>query len=102
MGGGTSLVAIGKLVHNIGQRGLGEEGLGRWCWMQSVGKNKKSTRIISAYTPRQLSGPEPVGSQHRRYYNSIGCDSNPVDAFWTDLSRLVRKWPEAGESVVLL
>jgi hypothetical protein len=25
-----------------------------------------------------------------------------VDAFWTDLSRLVRKWTEAGKSVVLL
>jgi hypothetical protein len=25
-----------------------------------------------------------------------------VDAFWTELSRLVRKWTEAGESVVLL
>jgi hypothetical protein len=25
-----------------------------------------------------------------------------VDAFWTDLSRLIRKWNEAGESVVLL
>jgi hypothetical protein len=25
-----------------------------------------------------------------------------VDAFWTDLSRLIRKWTESGESVVLL
>jgi hypothetical protein len=25
-----------------------------------------------------------------------------VDAFWTDLSRLVQKWTESGESVVLL
>jgi hypothetical protein len=25
-----------------------------------------------------------------------------VDALWTDLSRLIRKWTEAGESVVLL
>jgi hypothetical protein len=25
-----------------------------------------------------------------------------VDAFWTDLSQLVRKWAEAGKSVVLL
>jgi hypothetical protein len=25
-----------------------------------------------------------------------------VDAFWTELSRLVRKWTEADESVVLL
>jgi hypothetical protein len=95
-------VARGKLVHNIGKRGVDEAGLGRWCWMQFVGKDNKSTRIISEYAHHQPTGPESVGSQHGRYYNSIGCDANPVDAFWTDLSRLVRKWTEAGESVVLL
>jgi hypothetical protein len=29
--GGTALVSRGKLVHNIGKRGVDEEGLGRWC-----------------------------------------------------------------------
>jgi hypothetical protein len=43
-----------------------------------------------------------VGSQHRRSFNSIGKDVNPVDDFWISLSRLVCKWTEAGESVVLL
>jgi hypothetical protein len=95
-------VARGKLVHNIGKKGVDETGLGRWCWMQFVGKNSKSTRIISAYTTHQPTGPESVGSQHRRYFNSVGRDASPVDAFWTDLSQLIRKWTEAGESVVLL
>jgi hypothetical protein len=36
------------------------------------------------------------------YFNSVGRDAIPVDAFWTDLSQLTRKWTEAGESVVLL
>jgi hypothetical protein len=89
-------------VHNIGKREVDEAGLGRWCWMQFSGKNNKSTRIISAYAPHQTTGPDSVGIQHRRYYNSIGRDANPVDAFWTDLSRLVRRWTEAGESVVVL
>jgi hypothetical protein len=70
--------------------------------MQCVGKNSKSTRIISAYAPHQPTGPESIGSQHRRYSNSVGRDASPVDAFWTDLSRLIRKWTESGESVVLL
>jgi hypothetical protein len=70
--------------------------------MQFVGKNNKSTMIISDYAPHQPTGPESVGSQHRRYYKSIECDADPVDAFWTDLSRLVPKWTESGESVVLL
>jgi hypothetical protein len=70
--------------------------------MQFVGKNNKSTKIISDYAPRQPTGTEYVGSQHRRYYNSIGRDANPVDAFWKDLSGLIQKWTEAGESVVLL
>jgi hypothetical protein len=70
--------------------------------MQFFGKNNKSTMIISAYAPLQRTGPESVGSQHRRYFNSVGRDANPVDAFWTDLSRLVQKLIEAGESVVLL
>jgi hypothetical protein len=87
--GGTALVARGKLIHNIGKKGVDETGLGRWCWMQFVSKNNKSTRIISAYAPHQPTGPESVGSQRRRYLNSVGRDANPVDAFWTDLSRLV-------------
>jgi hypothetical protein len=70
--------------------------------MQFFGKNSKYTRIFSVYAPHQPTGPESVGSQHRRYFNSVGCDSNPVDALWIYLSRLVRKWTEAGESVVIL
>jgi hypothetical protein len=100
--GVIELVERGKLVHNIGKKGVDEAGLGRWCWKQFVGKNNKSTRIISDYAPHQPTGPESVGSQHRMYFNYVGRDSNPVDAFWTDLSRLVRKWTEAGESVVLI
>jgi hypothetical protein len=100
--GGTILVARGKLVHNIGKKGVDKAGLGRLFWMKFVGKNNKSTRIISPYAPHQPTWPESLGSQHRRHWNSIGCDANPVDAFWTDLSRVVRKWTEAGEGVVLL
>jgi hypothetical protein len=102
MGGGTALVARGKLLHNIGKQGVYETGLGRWCWIQFVGKNSKSTRVISAYSSRQPTGSESVGSQHRRYFNSVGRDAIPVDAFWTDLSRPIRKWTEAGKSEVLL
>jgi hypothetical protein len=102
MGGGTSLVARGKLVHNIGKKGVGEMVLGRWCWIQFVGKNIKSTRIISDYAPHQPTLPESVGSQHRRYFNYVGRDASPVDTFWTDLSQLIKKWTETGESVVLL
>jgi hypothetical protein len=102
MGGGTALVARGKSLHNIGKQGVDETGLGRWCWIQFVGKNSKSTRVISAYAPRQPTVSESVGSQHRRYFNSVGRDASPVDAFWTDLSRPIRKWTEAGKSEVLL
>jgi hypothetical protein len=70
--------------------------------MHFVGKNRKSTMNISAYAPRQPTGPESVGSKQRRYFNSVARDASPVDAFWTDLSRLIRKWTESGESVVLL
>jgi hypothetical protein len=94
-------VARCKLVHNIGKKGVDETGPGRWCWILLVRKNSKSTRIISAYAPHQPTGPESVGSQHRRYFNSVRRDASPVDALWTDLSRLIRKWNEAGESVVL-
>jgi hypothetical protein len=36
--------------------------------MQFVGKNSKSTRIISDYSPHQptVTGTESVGSQHKR------------------------------------
>jgi hypothetical protein len=70
--------------------------------MQFVGNNRKSTMIISDYAPHQPTGPESLGSQHRKYFSSVGCDASPVDAFRTDLSRLIQKWTEAGESVVLL
>jgi hypothetical protein len=84
--GGTSLVARGQLVHNIGKKGVDETGIGQWCWMQFFSKNIKSTRMISAYAPQQPTGLESVGSQHIRYLNSVGGDASPVDAFWTDLS----------------
>jgi hypothetical protein len=100
--GGTALAARGKLVHKIGKKGVDETGPGRWCWMQFVCKKSKSTRIISTYAPQQPTGPESLGIQHRRYFNSVGRDASPADAFSTDLSRLIRKWTEAGESVVLL
>jgi hypothetical protein len=29
--GSTALVARGKLLHNIGKKGVDEAGLGRWC-----------------------------------------------------------------------
>jgi hypothetical protein len=45
--GGTSLVARGKLVNNIVKKGVDETGLGRWCWIQFVGNNSKSTIIVS-------------------------------------------------------
>jgi hypothetical protein len=70
-GGGASLVARGKLVHNIGKKGVDEAGLVRWFWMQFVGKNNKFTRVISDYAPHQITGPDSVGSQHRRYFNSV-------------------------------
>jgi hypothetical protein len=43
--GGKSLVERGKLVHNIGKKVVNETSLGRWCWMQFVGNNRKSPRI---------------------------------------------------------
>jgi hypothetical protein len=52
-GGGISLVARGKLVHNIGKKGVDEMGLGQWSWIQFFGKNSKSTRIISDYALHQ-------------------------------------------------
>jgi hypothetical protein len=51
--GGTALLARGKLVHNISKKGVDEMGLGWWRWMQFVGKNIKSTWIISVYAPHQ-------------------------------------------------
>jgi hypothetical protein len=49
-GGGKVLVARGKLVHNIGKRGVDEAGLGRWCLMQFVGK-KTSPQGSSLFMP---------------------------------------------------
>jgi hypothetical protein len=100
--GGHSLSGKRQVVHNIGKKGVAEAGLVWWCWMQCVGKNNKYPRIISDYAPHQPTGSESVGSQKRRCFNSVGRDANPVDAFWIDFSRLVRKWTEADESVVIL
>jgi hypothetical protein len=60
--GGTVVVVRGKLIHNIEKRGVNESGLGRWCWMQLMGKNGKSTRIISAYALHQPTGTYSVVS----------------------------------------
>jgi hypothetical protein len=100
--GGTALVARGKLIHSIEKMGVDDSGLGRWYWMQFMGKSGKSTMIISEGPLHQPMGPDSVGSQHRRYFNSIGRDVNQMDTFWINLSRLVCKWMEAGESVLRL
>jgi hypothetical protein len=41
---------------DVGKKGFDEACLGRWCWMQFVVKNNKSTSIVSVYAPHQPTG----------------------------------------------
>jgi hypothetical protein len=100
--GGTSLVASIKSVYHMDKQGVDYTGMGRFFWMQIIIKDNTAMKVILAHAPHKLTGPSSMGNQHQRYFNSIEQDVDPVDAFWTDLTRSIRKWRDVGESIILL
>ena len=103
--GGTLTLIKDQLTHQVKTTGADETGMGRWSWIQLVGKEGTSTRIVSAYQMRKVDDPSKSGSvynQQRRVLLSRKDDTCPVRKFQDDLISTIQKWIEKRERVVLL
>ena len=103
--GGTLTLIKDQLTHQVKTTGADETGMGRWSWIQLVGKEGISTRIISAYQMRKVDDPRKSGSvynQQRRVLLSKRDDTCPLRKFQDDLVHIIQKWLEKRERIVLL
>jgi hypothetical protein len=101
--GGTAVFSINDTAHRVVEKGWDSHLLGRWSWTKLWGKNGHSLIIIAAYRPNPPSaGVKGVYAQHAKYFNSIGRDTCPREAFLTDLSEEIVKLQEAGNHLLLM
>jgi exonuclease III len=99
--GGTSIMIADKLAHRVKEILEDETGLGRWTSMCVEGKNGFKTRIISAYRPCKSYGLETAYTQHLLYFQSVGEDREPRQAFMDDLKTAIQAWQNDGEEIIL-
>jgi hypothetical protein len=91
------------MAHRVTGKGDDTSGLGRWTWTTLRGKNNHKLTIISAYRPNPPSaGVMGVYAQQAKYFNSIGRDMCPRNAFIIDLKQDLSLLMEAGHHVILM
>ena len=101
--GGTATLLFNHVASTMNGSGSDISGLGRWSWTQLQGKYGIATTIITAYCPCKgnLSSPETVYNQQRRYLMSLNRDVCPRKAFRTDLSQFIHQRVQKGDQIVL-
>ena len=102
--GGTAVATFDLAAHRVSSTGGDSSGLGRWSWILFEGQNKYRTRVISAYVPCKSTENrrKTVYNQQRRYFLSQGNSECPRKLFQLHLVKLIKKWQQHGENVVLL
>jgi len=72
--GGTAVMAFNKAAHRVKSTGADPKGLGRCSWILFEGKQKRMTRIISAYIPCKTACDrrQTVYNQHKRCFHKLG------------------------------
>jgi len=85
--GGTGLVIVNQLSHQVMQSRSDELGLGWWSWVRLRGQAGYILRIILAYRPCFLSGPLLTYQQQMRYLAKINCTNSPKNRFLMDLEK---------------
>jgi hypothetical protein len=100
--GGTAIFTINKASHRVIDKGADKSNLGRWSWIRFKGKGDHTLRVITAYCPNPHHGPYTVYAQHNAYYNSIGWDICPRQAFLLDLTETIINFMEMGDHIMLL
>ena len=101
--GGTATMLFDHVASTMNGSGYDSSGLGRWSWVQLQGKFGISTTIVTAYCPckSNLTSPETVYNQHRRYLMTKNRDICPREAFRHDLSAFLTQRAQKGDQIVL-
>ena len=102
--GGTAVMAFDQAAHRVKSTGADSTGLGRWSWILFEGKQKYTTRIISAYVPCKSSCDrrQTVYNQHKRYFQKLGNTECPRKLMHAHLTEHIKSWQKQGENIVLL
>ncbi len=102
--GGTLLVALGKWTSRITTRG-NDPILGRWSFMELVGKHNKRLIVISAYrvcNQQFDAASNTTSSQQTRLLQSQGIQNpHPRTIFLNDLISQINEWRRDNKEVIL-
>jgi hypothetical protein len=104
--GGTMVMAQGDIVGRIKARG--SDTLGRWSWIQLVGKHQKLITLISAYQvcarPTNRSGTTAYHQQESllRQRGIKKANAKPRKYFHRDLQDFIKRCKTRNESIILV
>ena len=82
--------------------GVDPRGLGRWSWIQFMGKNRLTTRVVTAYCPIKNSNPSDCYAQQIQGLLAQGIQSCPWRQFWVDLKTFVEEVYDNGEQLIVM
>ncbi len=100
--GGTGIVTTLDACAYVMDSGWDKSKLGRWCWKCYHGRDGIMTRIVSFYRPCcNTSGEQLVYQQHVTYFNSIGDQQDPQQAFLDDFEDASSSWIQKGEQLLI-
>jgi hypothetical protein len=101
--GGTGIVFRHEFAQYARTPSVNPRGLGRWCSWPFSCNPIQVTWIVATYRPcaRQVKGSKTVYQQHMHYIQSRGLQTDPASLFDSGLSKQIKEWRGAGESIVL-
>ena len=94
--GGTGMIVDGFLARFLFSRGVDDRHLGRWVWCTFRGRNNKRFTIISIYrsAPGWSSYNAQLALLRSRWTKDpsyLTSTADPVDVWFTDLSKLIKE-----------
>ena len=104
--GGTCAAAINQIAHRVQQVGKDPTGLGRWVWMDFVGRDNHTTRVYTAYRPGnkppKTSKRTTVYHQHAQYIKDNKLNTNPWDMFDDDITTDIENSKNSKNIILML
>jgi len=104
--GGTFTASLGRYSSRVIRSGSDETGLGRWTFMEMVGRHDRRLIFLNGYRVGR-NQKYSVGSitaycqQYRILQRAGHANPNPREIFIDDLITLVKGWIAAGHEVLL-
>jgi hypothetical protein len=93
---------VNKAAHRAIAKGQAKTNLGRWSWIRYKGKGSQTLKIIVAYRPNPPQGPFTVYDQQNAYFNTLGRDICPRQAFLLVLIKAINSGLEKGDHILLM